>query len=81
MVGINTFERKESYRRRRRHSSHDKRRKLVKIADNSSKNSAVLLMLILAITAVAVPMMLSLEGDFKVEDFLDENQISPRLLS
>ena len=46
--------------------------KLVKIADNSSKNSAVLLVLILAITAVAVPMMLSLEGDFKVEDFLDE---------
>ena len=45
---------------------------LVKVADNSSKNSAVLLVLILAITAVAVPMMLSLEGDFKVEDFLDE---------
>ena len=45
---------------------------LVKIADKSSKNSALLLVLILAITAVAVPMMLSLEGDFKVEDFLDE---------
>jgi len=46
--------------------------RLVSIADNSSKNSSLLLVLILIMTAIAVPMMLSLEGDFKVEDFLDE---------
>ena len=46
--------------------------RLVSIANNSSKNSSPLLVLILIITAIAIPMMLSLEGDFKVKDFLDE---------
>ncbi len=45
---------------------------LVKVAEGSSKNAAWLLAGIFLMTAFAVPMMLSLEGDFKVEDFLDE---------
>ncbi len=44
---------------------------LVSIAHKSSKNSSVLILFILFITAIAFPMMMSLEGDFKVEDFLD----------
>lgn len=57
--------------------SHDKvhmirEETLVKVAEGSSKNAAWLLAGIFLMTAFAVPMMMSLEGDFKVEDFLDE---------
>lgn len=44
---------------------------LTGIADNSSKHAALLLAVIVATTALAVPVMMSLEGDFKVEDFID----------
>ncbi len=44
---------------------------LISIAHNSSKNASLLILFILIITAVSFPMMMSLEGDFKVEDFLD----------
>ena len=45
---------------------------LTNVAEGASKNAAWVLALIFLTTALAVPVMLSLEGDFKVEDFLDE---------
>ena len=45
---------------------------LARIAGGSAHAAPAVLLLALIITAFATPEMLSLEGDFKVEDFLDE---------
>ncbi len=44
---------------------------LAEVAGTSSKKSSFILAAVLVLSALAVPMMLGLEGDFKVEDFLD----------
>ncbi|HIE63641.1 MAG: hypothetical protein CXT72_03370 [Methanobacteriota archaeon] len=45
---------------------------LANIATTASKYSTISLVLIFVSTAFAVPVMMSLEGDFKVEDFIAE---------
>lgn len=45
---------------------------LARISSGSGYLAPLILVLMLVITAFAIPVMLTLEGDFKVEDFLDE---------
>ena len=45
---------------------------LAQIAKTSAITGPLVVMLALLISAIAAPMMLNLEGDFKVEDFFDE---------
>ena len=44
---------------------------LAAVTTNSARHAPVVAALAILITAVAVPMMLSLEGDFQVEDFIE----------
>ena len=44
---------------------------LATVTTNSARHAPVVAALAILITAVAVPMMLSLEGDFQVEDFIE----------
>ena len=44
---------------------------LAAVTTNSARYAPVVAVLTILITAVAVPMMLSLEGDFQVEDFIE----------
>ena len=44
---------------------------LAAVTTNSARHAPVVAALAILITAIAVPMMLSLEGDFQVEDFIE----------